>query len=108
MFASVAVYPSGTVSEDAAIEVLVEGLQHLIPQAPIVVLEAGFPLDREVIPRVVDDLVEHRGFRSSSPVVLELLLCFLPRVAPEHTGWLAELRLGVVSRFGISADEASD
>ena len=31
VFASVAVYPSGTVSEDAAIKVLVEGLYYLIP-----------------------------------------------------------------------------
>jgi hypothetical protein len=28
---SVAVYPSGTVSEDSAVKVLVEGLSHLIP-----------------------------------------------------------------------------
>jgi hypothetical protein len=39
VLASIAVYPSGTVSEDAAVKVLVEGLQHLIAQAPILVLE---------------------------------------------------------------------
>jgi hypothetical protein len=57
------------VSEDAAIEVLIEGLHYLIPQAPILVLEPVLPLDREVIPRVVDYLVEGRGFGGASPVV---------------------------------------
>ena len=45
VFASIAVYPSGTVSEDAAIEVLVEGLYYLIPQAPIQMLETCLPLE---------------------------------------------------------------
>ncbi len=44
------------------------------------------------------DLVEHRGFRCSSPVVLELLFCLLPRVAPEHTGRFGDLGLPVVAR----------
>jgi len=86
VFAPVAINPGGTVSKYAAVKIFVEGLHHLIPQAPILVLELGFPLDREVAARVVDDLVEHGGFRSSSPVVLKLLLYLLPRVAPEHTG----------------------
>jgi hypothetical protein len=45
VFASVTVYPSGTVSEDAAIEVLVKGLYYLIPQAPILMLEKCLPLE---------------------------------------------------------------
>jgi hypothetical protein len=45
VLAAIAVYPSGTVSEDAAIKVLVEGLQHLIPQAPILMLEPSLPLE---------------------------------------------------------------
>ena len=45
---------------------------------------------------MVDDLVEGRGFGSSSPVVLELHLCLFPRVAPEHTGWFGDVRLVVV------------
>jgi hypothetical protein len=93
VLAAIAVYPSGTVSEDAAIKVLVEGLQHLIPQAPILMLEPSLPLELKVIPGVVDDLVEHRGFGGTSPVVLELLPCLLPRVAPEHTGLFGEGRL---------------
>ena len=39
MLAPITVYPSGTVSEDTAIKVLVEGLHYLIPQAPILMLE---------------------------------------------------------------------
>ena len=45
---------------------------------------------------MVDDLVKHRGFRCSPPVVLELRLCLFPRVAPEHAGWFGEVRLVVV------------
>ena len=47
---------------------------------------------------MVDDLVEGGGFWGSSLIVLELLLCFLPRacVAPEHTGWFGDLWLEVV------------
>ena len=56
---------------------------------------------------MVDDLVEHRGFRCSPPVVLELLLCFLPRVAPEHTGLFGEGRLEGVLDLGRSADRDS-
>ena len=107
MFTSVAVYPSGTVSEDAAVKIFIEGLHHLIPQAPILVLELGFPLELEVVSGVVDDLVEHRGFRCASPVMLELFLCLLPRVAPEHTGWFGELRLVGVLDLGRSADRDS-
>jgi len=70
MLTSAAVYPSGTVSEDAAVKVLVEGLQHLVPQAPILVLELRLPLELEIVPRVVDDLVEGRRFGGTSPVVL--------------------------------------
>jgi len=50
---------------------LVEGLHYLIPQAPILMLEPRFPLELKVIPRVVDDMVEGRGFGGTSPVVLE-------------------------------------
>ena len=56
-------------------------------------LEPRLPLEHKVIPRVVDDLVEHRGLWSSSPVVLELLLRLLPRVAPEHTGEFGDIGL---------------
>ena len=38
-------------------------------------LEPRLPLELEVIVRMVDDLVEGRGFGGASPVVLELLLC---------------------------------
>ena len=56
---------------------------------------------------MVDDLVEDRGLRCSPRVVLELLLCFLPRVAPEHTGWFGEERLVGVLELGRSADRES-
>jgi hypothetical protein len=59
VLASIAIHPSGTVSEDAAVEIFVEGIQHLVPQAPILVLEPCLPLDLEIVPRVMDDLVEH-------------------------------------------------
>ena len=49
-------------------------------------LEPGFPLELQVVSGVVDDLVEGRRFGGTSPVVQELLLCLLPRVAPEHAG----------------------
>jgi hypothetical protein len=39
--------------------------------------------------------------------VLELILCLLPRVAPEHTGWFGEVRLVGVSELGRSADRDS-
>jgi hypothetical protein len=107
VLASITIHPCGTVSEDSAVKVLVEGLYYLIPQAPILVLEAGFPLELEVIPRVVDDLVEHRGFGGASPVVLELLLCLLPRVTPEHTGWFGEVRGWVVSELGRRTERDS-
>jgi hypothetical protein len=83
---------------------LIEGLQHLIPQAPILMLEPRLPLDFKVIPRVVDYLVEGRGFGGTSPAVLELLLCLFPCVAPEHTGWFGEVRPEVVAQCGMSAD----
>ena len=70
-------------------------------------LEPYLPLELEVIPRVVDDLVEHRGFGGAPPVVLELLLCLLPRVAPEHTGWFGEMRLVGVLESGRIADRDS-
>ncbi len=86
VLASIAIHSCDAVREDAAIQVLVEGFHHLIPQAPILVLEPGLPLELKVVPGVVDDLVEQRGFWCTSPVVLELLLCLLPYVAPEHAG----------------------
>ena len=49
---------------------------------------------------MVDDLVEGRGFGGTSPVVLELILCLLPRVAPEHAGWFGEVRLVGVVKWG--------
>ena len=96
MFAPITVYPCGTVSEDTASKVFIEGLQHLIPQAPILMLEPRLPLELKVIPTVVDYLVEGRGFGGTSPVVLEFILCLFPRVAPEHAGWFGEVRLVVV------------
>ena len=36
----------------------------------------------------------------TSPVVLELILCLLPRVAPEHAGWFGEVRLVGVVKWG--------
>ena len=87
-------------SEDSAVEVLVEGLQYLIPQAPILMLEPRLPLDGEVIPRVVDYLVEGRGFGGAPPVVLELLLGLFPLVAPEHAGLFGKGRLERVSEIG--------
>jgi hypothetical protein len=56
---------------------------------------------------VVDDLEEHRGFRCSPPVVLELLFCFLPCVAPEHTGLFEQGRLGGVLELVRSAGRDS-
>jgi hypothetical protein len=64
----------------------------------VLVLESLLPLALEVIPRVVHDLVEHRGFRCTSLVVLEFLFCLLPRVAPEHTGLFGDLVLPVAAR----------
>ena len=80
-------------SEDSAVKVLIEGFDNLIPQASILMLELGLPLELEVVSGVVDDLVEHRAFRCVSPVVLEVLRCFLPRVAPEHAGWFGESQI---------------
>ena len=91
MLASITVYPCGAVSENSAVKVPFECLSHLIPQAPILMLEPCLLLDGEVIPRVVDDLVEGRGFGGTSPVVLELLLCLLPGVAPEHAGEFGDI-----------------
>ena len=45
VLASIAMHPCGTVSEDSAVQVLVEGLQHLVPQAPILMLEPWLPLE---------------------------------------------------------------
>ena len=67
-------------------------------------LEPRFPLELKVIPRVVDDLVEGRGFGVPSPKVLELPPGFLPRVAPEHTGLFGEVRLVGVLELVRSAD----
>jgi hypothetical protein len=39
--------------------------------------------------------------------VLELLLCFLPRVAPDHTGLFEQGRLGGVLELGRSAERDS-
>ena len=55
---------------------------------------------------MVDYLVEGRGFGGTSPVVLELLLCFLPRAAPEHTGLFAEVRLVGVLEFPMKGYSA--
>ena len=107
VFTAVAVRPDGAVSEHSAVKVLVVGLQYLIPQAPVLMLEPGLPLELEVVPRVVHDLVEHQSFRCSSPVVLELLRCFLPRVAPEHAGWFGGItELGCLG-IGEVADRDS-
>ena len=56
---------------------------------------------------MVNYLVEGRGFGGASPVVLERLLCFLPRVAPEHAGWFGEVRLVGVLELGRIADRDS-
>ena len=56
---------------------------------------------------MVDDLVEGRGFGVPSPIVLELLPGFLPRVAPEHAGWFGQVRLKGVLDSGRSADRDS-
>ena len=39
--------------------------------------------------------------------MLELGLCFFPRVAPEHAGWFGKVRLVGVSELGRSADRDS-
>ena len=70
-------------------------------------LEPRFPLELKVIPRVVDDLVEGRGFGGTFSAVLELILCLLPRVAPEHTGLFGEVRLKGVLDYDRSADRDS-
>ena len=70
-------------------------------------LEPRFPLELKVIPRVVDDLVEGRGFGGTSPVVLELILCLFPRVTPEHTGLFGEVRLVGVLELVRSTDRDS-
>ena len=78
--------------------------------APILVLEPGLPLELEVVSGLVDDAVEHRGFRCAAPIMLEPLLHFLPRVAPGHAGGfvgvqilgaseLARLRMGIQAIF---------
>ena len=56
---------------------------------------------------MVDDLVEGRGFGAASPGVFELLLGFLPRAAPEHTGWFGEVGLVGVLELGGSTDRDS-
>ncbi len=53
---------------------------------------------------MVDDLVERRGFGVMSPLVLELILCLFPRVAPEHTGLFGEIRLVAVWELVRSTD----
>jgi hypothetical protein len=67
-------------------------------------LEPRFPLELKVLPRVVDDLVEGRGFGGTSLVVLELILCLFPRVSPEHTGLFGEVRLVGVLELVRSTD----
>ena len=59
------VYLSGAVREHSAVQVIIEGFDNLIPQASILMLEPGLPLELEVIPGMVDDLVEGRSFSSS-------------------------------------------
>jgi hypothetical protein len=49
-----------------------------------VVLALGFPDVLWLVKRVVDDLIQWRGFRLASFVVLELFLLALPCVSPEH------------------------
>ena len=56
---------------------------------------------------MVDDLVEGRGFGGTSLVVLELILCLFPRVAPEHTGLFGEVRLVGVLELVRSTDRDS-
>ena len=107
VLASITVYPCGTVSEDSAVKVFVEGLQHLVPQASVLMLEPRLPLELKVISRVVDDLVEGRGFGVPSPIVLELLPGFFPRVTPEHTGLFGEVRLVGVLELVRSTDRDS-
>ena len=104
VLASIAIHSSGSVREDATVEIFVEGLHDLIPQAPILMLESGLPLELEVVPRVEDYLVEGRCFGGASPVVLELLLCLLPRVAPEHTGELGDLEIKLLVRQGTGVE----
>jgi hypothetical protein len=68
------------------------------------VLELRLPLELKVIARVVDYLVEGRGFGGTSSAVLELILCLLPRLAPEHTGLFGEVRLVGVLELVRSTD----
>lgn len=56
---------------------------------------------------MVDDLVEGRGFGGTSLVVLELLLCLVPCVAPEHAGLFGEVRLVGVWELVRSTDRHS-
>ena len=70
-------------------------------------LEPRLPLELEIVPRVVDSLVEGRGFGGTSPVVLEFILCLFPRVAPEHTGLFGEVRLVGVLELVRSTDRDS-
>ena len=78
-----------------------------VPFFSILMLEPCLPLELKVIPRVVDYLVEGRGFGVPSPIVLELLPGFLPRVSPEHTGLFGEVRLQGVLELVRSADRDS-
>ena len=55
-----------------------------------------------------DYLVEGGGFGCTSPVVLELLFCLFPRVAPEHAGLFGEVGLEVVTKCAMSVDGIQD
>jgi hypothetical protein len=81
---AVAVYPSSPVSEDSAVKVLCQGPGDLVSQAPVLMLEPGFPDVLEFIVRVEDYLIQRRGFRFTLFVVLELFLVALPCVSPKH------------------------
>jgi len=40
--------PSASLRRDK-VQILIEGLQHLIPQAPVLALESGLPVELEIV-----------------------------------------------------------
>lgn len=102
MLAVLAVHPSGSVLQEPAVKILVEGFEYLVSQYSIGGLELLLPDPREFLSPVVHNPVEWRFFRLSPAVMWELRLGPLPRAAAVHTAGRDKLRAIAARRLSRS------
>ena len=78
MVAVVAMKPSATVKDNAAVKVFVEGFEDGVTQEPVSLLKPRFPLTLKFVAVVVDEAVKRSVFNLSAIVTTFFVLICVP------------------------------